>query len=129
MGVLVLERLWQLTRQFLDQGMESKKLRFLLKEVVDVIEVGIEVFDAAHSRVKLADIASQEKTDAVSMLEGASRRAAEMRDESSGLLNWLEAPPSKGTPSSLPEGRGEREAAGYIGHDDLTARLLSGGDL
>jgi hypothetical protein len=128
MGILVLERLWVLAQGFLDRGMESRKLTFLLKEFVDVLELGVKAFDVARERVRSAGLTSQEKVEGLSALERAGRRAVDMREEWSALVSWLETPPPEIDPQSLPEGVGEPEAEGYITLDELTNRLLSGRD-
>lgn len=127
-GSLVLEQLWRLAQGCLDRGMESRKLTFLLKEFLDVIELAIKTFDAARAKVKVADFTSKERAEGLSMLELQGRRAAEMRDGLSALLRWLETPPKTLAPSVLPVGRGDREAEGYVDLDDLTTRLLPSGD-
>jgi hypothetical protein len=128
MGFLVLERVWVLAQGFLDRGMESWKLTLLLKEFVDVLEVGVKAFDVARERVKSSGLTSQDKAEGLSALGRAERRAAEMREELSSLVNWLETPFPEIDPQSLPERVGEREAEGYITLDDLTNRLLSAKD-
>lgn len=128
MGLLVIERLGLLAQGFLDRGMEGKKLTFLLKELVDVLELGVKAFDVARQRVLAAGFAPQEAAEGLSAIGRAGRRAAEMRDEWSALVKWLETTPPEVDPAALPQGGGEREAEGYINLDDLTARLLSGGN-
>lgn len=122
---LVLEGLWQLTQRFLDRGTEGTHLAFLLKECVDVFDLGIKAFDTARARVKAADLTPEERTAGVSLLTQAGQRAVARRDELSALLQRLETPPRDVMASSLPGDRGKREAGGYVGLDDLTARLLS----
>jgi len=125
MGSLVLERLWHLAQGFLDRGMEARKLTFLVKELVDVIELGIKALDTARERVKAAAIAQEKRAEAIAMLELQGRRATEIRDELLALVRWLETPRPAVTPSSLPVDAGDRDAQGYVDLKDLTARLLS----
>jgi hypothetical protein len=121
--VVVLERLWQLTHGFLGRGIESKYLAFLLKEFLDVLEIGIKAFGAARGKVAATQLPAEERAEGVLMLEQAGRRAEEMRDEVSALLARLT--PWEVDPSVLPGERGKKEAKGYTSLDDLTARLLS----
>src|SRR5438552_17112699 len=73
-GSVVLERLGQLTQRFLDRGMERKKLTFLLREFVDVMNSGIRAFDRARERVNLADLTPEEKAEGISRLEQLGQR-------------------------------------------------------
>jgi hypothetical protein len=125
MGFLVLERLWVLSQGFLDRGMESRKLTFLLKEFVDILELGVKAFEVARDRVKSAGLTSQEKAEGLNALDRAGRRAVEMREEWSSMVSWLEAPRPQIDPESLPRDGGEQDAKGYITLDELTDRLLS----
>jgi hypothetical protein len=127
-GSMVLERLWRLGRECLDRGMESKKLTFLVKEFLDVIELGVKTFDTALEKVKVANFTPEERADGLSLLEVQGRRAAKMHEELSALLRWLETPAKPLGPLNLPADRGDREATGYVDLDDLTARLLSRGN-
>src|SRR5208282_3153425 len=122
MASLGLEKLWEFAQGFIDRGTEARKLTFLLKQLADVIQLGIKTFDAAGERVKAADVRPQERTESLAALQALVERAARMRDELSPLLRRLEAPPRDIDPSLLPERTGEREAKGYIDHDELTAR-------
>src|SRR5437763_15186958 len=63
MGVLILERVWHLAQGFLDRGMERVKLTFLIKALMDVVELAAKAFDAARARVTRADLVPQEKED------------------------------------------------------------------
>jgi hypothetical protein len=121
--VVVLERFAQLTHSVLDRGIESKHLAFLLKEFLDVLEIGIKAFGAARGKVAATELPAEERAEGVLMLEQAGRRAEEMRDEFSALLARLT--PWEVDSSALPEERGEKQAEGYVSLDDLTARLLS----
>jgi hypothetical protein len=122
-GSLVLERLWQLVQGMLDRGIEGSKLTFLLKELVDVVELGRKAFERARARVTAANLPPDEKAEGESMLKQVEVRTAEMRGELSALLRWLETPPKAVDPSSLPGGRGNKDTPGYVNLDDLTARL------
>jgi hypothetical protein len=124
----VLERLWHLAQSYLDRGMERKQLAFLLKEYVEIHELGIKAFDAARDKVKVAGLAPEEKAEGLSMLERAGQEAAARRDELSSLLRRLETLRREVAQESLPKGRGDQKAEGYVSLDDVTARLLSGGD-
>jgi hypothetical protein len=126
-GFILVERIWNLAQGFLDRGMEGRKLAFLLKESLDIFALSVEAFEAARSKVEASGLAEEEKNAGSAGLEKWSRRAEKMRDELSSLLRWLETLPPAVNPSSLPGGRENREAAGYVDLDDLTARLLSGG--
>ena len=123
-GSLALERCWQLVQEFLSRGMERRQLIFFLKELLDGIELGLKAFNVAHTRIKAADLTSEEKADSVGLVERVSRRSVEMRDELSALLRWLETPQPAIDPLTLPAGRGNRDAEGYVNLDDLT-RLLN----
>lgn len=120
--IVVLEKLGQLTLAFLDRGIEARYLAFLLKEFLDVLELGTKAFAAARSKVAIADLPTEERAEGVLMLEQAVRRAEEMRGESAGLLSRLT--PWHVDPASLPGERGDKDAKGYISLDDLTALLL-----
>jgi len=124
-GFVVLEKLWDLSQGFLNRGMEGRKLTFLLKEFVDVLDLGSKVFKAARTRLPGAKLPPEEEAEAVFRLEGLGRRVAERRDELSALVSWLETPLSEVAPSLLPVGRENRDAEGFVSLDDLTARLLS----
>jgi hypothetical protein len=123
--VAVLDRLWEQTQRSLDRGIEGKHLRFLLQELVDDLDRGTKAFRAASEKIKATNLPSPEKTEGVSMLESAVRRTVDRRGAASVLLGRLEAPPRPFDPGTLPPGREDPAAAGYIGLDDLTARLLS----
>jgi hypothetical protein len=122
-GSLVLERLWQLAQELLDRGIEGRKLTFMLKELADVVELGRRAFDGARARVATADLTPEEKSAGESMLKQVDLRTAEMRDELTALVRWLETPPAEVDPSSLPGGRADRDAQGYVNLEDLTSRL------
>jgi hypothetical protein len=124
-GALLLEGLWQLAQGALDRGMEARRLTFLLKEFLDVIAVGRKVFGAASQRVRQADLAPEGRAEGESLLGRLDRRAAEMHDRLSALVRWLETPPAPINAAALPAGRGEQRAEGYLGHEEMTARLLS----
>ena len=124
-GSLVMERLWVLSQGFLDRGMEGKKLTFLLKEFVDVLELGGKAFDVARERVKAADLTAQERAEGINALDRAGRRAAEMREEWSSMISWLEAPRPMIDIEALPKNAGGPGAEGYITLDELTERLLA----
>lgn len=123
--IVVLERLGQLTHGFLDRGIESNYLAFLLKEFLDVLELGIKAFGTARGKAAAAPLPPEERAEGVLMLERAGRRAEEMYGEFSALLGRLT--PWEADPSSLPEERGEKNATGYMSLDELTTRLLSCG--
>ena len=125
LGNLIAERLWQLFQGFLDAGMESRKLSFLLKELMDILELGLKTFRAATERVRVTDLPDSEKTDALLLLMRFSRQTAERQDELASLLNWIEAPPKDVDPASLRRERSEEKAEGYIGLSELTSHLLS----
>jgi hypothetical protein len=127
-GSMVLERLWRLAQGCLDRGMESKKLTFLVKEFMDVIELAIKTFGTARERAKVAGLTPDERAEGLSSLELQGQRAAEMHNELSALLRWLQKPAKTLGPLTLPADRGDREAEGYVDLNDLTARLLSHGD-
>lgn len=123
--VAVLDRLWEQTQRCLDRGIEGKHLRFLLQELADDLDRGIKAFSAASEKVKATNLPSPEKMEGVSLLESAVRRAVDMRGASVDLLGRLEAPPRRFDPHTLPQDTGDPALAGYVGLDDLTARLLS----
>jgi hypothetical protein len=108
--------------------MERRNLVFFLREYQDVLELGIKAFGIAREKILAADFPQDERAKGVSMLEGASERAMDRCRELAALLRWLETPAREVPLASLPGGREDRESTGYVGLDELTARLLSGGD-
>jgi hypothetical protein len=122
---LSLEKLWELAQGFLDRGMESKRMIFLLKECADLLDWGIQALSKATERVEASELSADEKTEGEALLERARLQALEWRNELSKLVHRLETPPRPVDPAMLPGGRGDREAKGYVGLDEMTAHLIS----
>jgi hypothetical protein len=108
--------------------MEHQALTFLLKEFADVLALGIGTFDAARDKVKIASCTPQEKANGVSVLERLSQQTAEKRDKLLGLARWLDTSQPDVAATSLSMTREGQNAEGYVGLDEFTTRLLSGGE-
>src|SRR5438309_1699734 len=93
-GGMVLERLWQFAQACLDRGMEASRLIAVLKELADVANVGAKSFQAACDRIQDSDLAADEKSQGISALMRAGRRASQMGDELMPMLRWLMKPTS-----------------------------------
>ena len=124
--VLVLERLWLQIQGILDRGMECRKFCTFLNGAINVLELGVKAFTAAQAPVRNADLSSQEKEEGLSKLQQAGRRAVEMRDKLAKLVRWISTPPRPIDPATLPSGRGDPNAPGYISLDDLMEQWLAG---
>jgi hypothetical protein len=120
--VLLLETLWERTRRAIDRGVERRQALEVLRDLLDVLEQCIQAFENVRAKARAARLAPDELT----VLEAAVRGLGEMRDDFSGLVRRLDALPPV-DPSSLPAASGEEKVAGYIGLDDLAARLRSRG--
>jgi hypothetical protein len=125
----VQEVLGHLVQGFLARGMEGRKLAFLLKEFVDILEIARKAYAVARERVEAAELPPEECAAAVALLGRAGQRAATMGGEWSGLVRRLETPPRPIDPGTLPADRGEQQAKGYRSLDELAAGLLSHKDV
>jgi hypothetical protein len=101
MGSLFLETLWHLN---------NSKLRFMLGEFSDVVDLGTQAFGAARDRVQGADMDPSERAAVISKLTTMESGAREMHRKLSAIQRWLEIPPPEVAESRLPSGRGKREA-------------------
>jgi hypothetical protein len=126
---VLLEQLWELLQRFLDRGMEGRQFTFLVKEYLDVSDLGIKALDAAAERIKSADLPEDEKAAGLAQVETARRRSVQWHDELAALVRRLVAPRRAIEPASLPPSGGPGEAQGYLSLDELTDRLLSRKDV
>jgi hypothetical protein len=123
----LLDRLAQLSEQFLDRGTEAKRLALFLTGWDELLKLGIRAFGAARQRVEEADISQLEQSSALSVLDGLLQRGAGIHDRWTALLRWLESLPRDVNPTSLPEERGGRDATGYITLEQLSSQLHADG--
>ena len=123
-----LDGLWNVIQGFSKRGIEGRKCALLLTEYLDVVSMGMKAFDAARVRLAAAALSKNEVAIATAMLEGASRRAVEIRDRMVRIKRLLETPPREIDPASLPAGRDDPDAPGYISMDEFRAQFLSGGN-
>lgn len=124
----VLDRLWQLTHGFIDRGMEGKRLLILLKELLEVLEVGSDAFATAKEKIALATMDKESQTHGFRLLDQAATRTRKMFDEASELVRRLEKPMKGFDASIISEGRGNENAEGFIGLEDFAAKLASSKD-
>jgi len=103
----------------LDDGIESRKLAFMVKEALDSLDETLRLLADARDNppgnqpLPLAD------------LEENTRRVERVRGDFLALLRWLEAPPPKVDLVALERGKtGKTEDL-----DSILARLHAGGDL
>jgi hypothetical protein len=81
-----------------------------------------------HCIRAFADVLAQSKLPELdpagrTTMEAATQKLREMRTAASGLLLWLNTPPPPIDLSKLPQASAERVAAGYIGIEEMAARL------
>lgn len=117
--VFLLEQLWESAREMMDRGVEHGRLVKVVGELLNLTDHCIRAFTDVRAQIKTIEINQAD----VSSLEAATKKLREMWTSASGLLKWLNTPPPPIDMSKLPQRSGERVVAGYIGLDEMAARL------
>jgi hypothetical protein len=89
-------------RGLLENGIEGRKLAFLLKESVDALDESIDTFGRIRTVVDGAALSSTDQAQCTGILEGAEQRAEAAKAEFLALLGFLDRTPSKLDPASFP---------------------------
>jgi hypothetical protein len=122
----ILEHLARRAKSLIDRGVERGELVVVVRDLLEVVEQCAKAFDDVQVKTR-ATSPGPEGQARVATLEGAISAATEIHQWLTGLLQWLETLPPPATQPSLPSAGGARGAAGYIGMDELKARLRSRG--
>lgn len=113
-----LEELWGALEETLKEGVSGLRLRAMLREYLEIVELALPIFGLA---VKIAqDIG---RGGEIPKIEQASARAEKVRADMKDLLSWACAPP----PPISPEDRKRcEEAAGPFEKASSVLRRLEG---
>jgi hypothetical protein len=83
-----LEELWGALQETLKQGVSGVRLRGMLREYLEVVEIALPAFEPA------AKVAQDEGLSGhFPQIEGATARAKKVRDDMKALLSWVSSPP------------------------------------
>src|SRR5262245_26986726 len=67
--------LWDLINRSLNRGIEGKKLVALLRELQDVLDLGLRAYATTREKVVIADLSTEEQAQAVLLFDRATASA------------------------------------------------------
>jgi len=129
-GAAVLDKLREMFQAFLRRGMESRKLHFLVKEFMDVLELARdEVYPKVRAITAGGALPAEERSSSLGSLDEFSRNAAAVQAELATLQRWLEAPPPDIDLAAILAEKAAAQPVPYDDLDDILRKLTAGGDL
>jgi hypothetical protein len=129
-GAAVLAQCSEMLKEFLREGVESRKFSFLLKEFTDTIErVLNEVYPRMRAIAEGETLPVEERLASLRTLDAFTARAMALRDEWAKLQCWVDRPAPQVDLASILGGTKTAEPRRYENLDDILARLKSGQEL
>jgi hypothetical protein len=118
------------TAEVIEEGIEGSKLRFVMKESLDAIQLSLWVFGKVRELAHLRLPPGRAQWHALERLSGAVDRMEKVKQEYEALLHFAEGEAPTVNPGDLLDSGTEGQTAGgYEGLDSILARLQTGHDV